>query len=162
MSEVNKSRHVPPAYWYNDKSVPLHAGWLASIYAALIGLRYWRRRNFLRAVAMPRIGVDELRALMRAGREPLIVDVASAPKDVPLRAHAGEEFNYVIEGRCRLLFGAQEYVLEAGDSVYFDASVEHAVHAIDRQPCRLLAVVSSRDFQFHRHIGKVVEGRIQA
>lgn len=94
--------------------------------------------------------------------EPLIVDVASAPKDVPLQAHPGEEFNYVIEGRCRLLFGGQEHVLETGDSVYFDATVEHAVHAIDRQPCRLLAVVSSRDFQVHRHIGKVVEGRIQA
>jgi len=39
VSEVNKSRHVPPAYWYNDTPVPLHARWLASIYAALIGLR---------------------------------------------------------------------------------------------------------------------------
>ncbi len=94
--------------------------------------------------------------------EPLIVDVASAPQDVPLRAHPGEEFNYVIEGRCRLLFGEQDHVLDAGDSIYFDATVQHAVHAIDGEPCRLLAVVSSRDFQFHRNIGKVVEGRIQA
>lgn len=94
--------------------------------------------------------------------EPLIVDVASAPYDVPLRAHAGEEFNYVLEGSCRLLFGREVHLLNAGDSAYFDATVEHAVHAIDGRPCRLLAVVSSHDFQFHRNIGKVVEGRIQA
>ncbi|MDO8544392.1 MAG: XRE family transcriptional regulator [Opitutaceae bacterium] len=94
--------------------------------------------------------------------EPLIVDVASAPKDVPLRSHAGEEFNYVIEGRCRLLFGREQYVLSPGDAVYFDATIDHALHAIEREPCRILAVVSSRDFQFHRNISKVVEGRIQA
>jgi transcriptional regulator with XRE-family HTH domain len=94
--------------------------------------------------------------------EPLIVDVSSAPAKVPLRSHPGEEFNYVIEGKCRLLFGRDEHVLNAGDAVYFDATVDHALHAIDRAPCRILAVVSSRDFQFHRNISKVVEGRIQA
>jgi transcriptional regulator with XRE-family HTH domain len=94
--------------------------------------------------------------------EPLIVDVASAPREVPAQAHAGEEFNYIIEGSCRLRFGREEHVLSAGDAIYFDATVEHAVHAIDGKPCRLLAVVSSRDFHFHRNISKVVEGRIQA
>jgi transcriptional regulator with XRE-family HTH domain len=94
--------------------------------------------------------------------EPLIVDVASAPRLVPAQAHAGEEFNYVIEGSCRLRFGRDEHVLSAGDAVYFDATIDHALHAINGQPCRILAVVSSRDFHFHRNISKVVEGRIQA
>jgi transcriptional regulator with XRE-family HTH domain len=94
--------------------------------------------------------------------EPLIVDVASAPREVPAQAHTGEEFNYVIEGSCRLRFGRDEHVLSAGDAIYFDATVEHALHAIDGRPCRILAVVCSRDFHFHRNISKVVEGRIQA
>jgi transcriptional regulator with XRE-family HTH domain len=94
--------------------------------------------------------------------EPLIVDVSSSPTQVPPQSHPGEEFNYVIEGSCRLRFGREEFLLSTGDAVYFDATVEHAVHAIDRKPCRLLAVVSSRDFHFHRNISKVVEGRIQA
>jgi transcriptional regulator with XRE-family HTH domain len=94
--------------------------------------------------------------------EPLIVDVSSAPREVPPQSHPGEEFNYVIEGSCRLLFGRGDFRLSAGDAVYFDATVAHAVHAINRKPCRLLAVVSSRDFHFHRNISKVVEGRIQA
>lgn len=94
--------------------------------------------------------------------EPLLVDVASAPGKVPLRSHPGEEFNYVIEGSCRLWFGREQHVLHAGDAVYFDATVNHALHAINRRPCRILAVVSSHDFQFHRNISKVAEGRIQA
>jgi transcriptional regulator with XRE-family HTH domain len=94
--------------------------------------------------------------------EPLIVDVASAPKAVRPMAHPGEEFNYVVSGRCKFVFGEQQHVLAEGDSVYFDASVPHATHAIRGEPCQLLAVVTSRDFQMHRNISKVLEGRIQA
>lgn len=94
--------------------------------------------------------------------EPLIVDVASATRPVKPVAHAGEEFNYVISGRCLFLFGGEKHPLATGDSVYFDATIPHAVHAIKREPCQLLAVVTSRDFQMHRDIGKVLEERIQA
>jgi transcriptional regulator with XRE-family HTH domain len=94
--------------------------------------------------------------------EPLIVDVASAPRPVQPMAHPGEEFNYVIAGRCTFLFGEQKHTLSRGDSVYFDATVPHATHPIRGEPCRLLAVVTSRDFQMHRNISKVLEARIQA
>lgn len=94
--------------------------------------------------------------------EPLIVDVSSAAKPVKPLAHAGEEFNYVISGRCQFLFDAEKHTLNAGDSVYFDATVPHAVHAFRGEPCQLLAVVTSRDFQVHRNISKVLEERVQA
>jgi transcriptional regulator with XRE-family HTH domain len=94
--------------------------------------------------------------------EPLLVDVASAPHEVPPQAHPGEEFNYVLEGRCQFIYGRDTYILEAGDSVYFDATVEHAAHAIGGAPCRLLAIVTAHDQQFHRNISKVLERRIQA
>lgn len=94
--------------------------------------------------------------------EPLLVDVASAPHEVPAQSHPGEEFNYILEGHCDFLYGRQTYRLEAGDAVYFDATVEHAVHAVEGAPCRLLAIVTSRDQHFHRNISKVLERRIQA
>ncbi|MGH8016923.1 MAG: cupin domain-containing protein [Opitutaceae bacterium] len=93
--------------------------------------------------------------------EPLLVDVASAPKDVPLQGHAGEELNYVLEGRCHFLFGSEVHELSQGDLVYFDATVAHAVHAINREPCKLFVVVSSRDFHIHSNISRIVEGRLQ-
>lgn len=51
---------------------------LAALAAAYIGVRVWRRRQFLSGVAMPRIGIDELRALIDAGQAPVIIDVRSA------------------------------------------------------------------------------------
>ena len=45
--------------------------------AALIGVRYWQRRRFLRELEIPRIGVDELHALMEQGNDPLVIDVRS-------------------------------------------------------------------------------------
>jgi membrane protein DedA with SNARE-associated domain/rhodanese-related sulfurtransferase len=50
---------------------------LVVIVAVYLALRYWRRRLFLKGVAMPRIGVDELRALIDSGNAPVIVDVRS-------------------------------------------------------------------------------------
>jgi transcriptional regulator with XRE-family HTH domain len=102
---------------------------------------------------------DEKHAKMM---EPLIVDVASAPSPLQPLGHPGEEFNFVLRGRCTFIFAEQRHVLEPGDSVYFDATVPHATHAIRGEPCQLLAVVTSRDFQMHRNIGRVLEGRIQA
>ena len=98
----------------------------------------------------------------RKHMEPLIVEVGTARREVPLQAHAGEEFNYVLQGRCRLFFNTETHELQAGDSIYFDATIPHAVRPIDDQPCRLLVVVTSEDFRAHAHVGKVLEGRIQA
>jgi membrane protein DedA with SNARE-associated domain/rhodanese-related sulfurtransferase len=45
--------------------------------AALVAVRYWRRRRFLSELEIPRIGVDELHALIEQGRDPLVIDVRS-------------------------------------------------------------------------------------
>ena len=45
--------------------------------AAVLAVRYWRRRSFLREVEMSRISVDDLHELMSAGHAPLVIDVRS-------------------------------------------------------------------------------------
>ncbi|MGZ5183713.1 MAG: rhodanese-like domain-containing protein [Caldimonas sp.] len=50
---------------------------LVLVLAALIAVRYWQRRRFLSELNIPRIGVDELHALMEQGRDPLVIDVRS-------------------------------------------------------------------------------------
>ena len=44
--------------------------------------------------------------------------------DTPV-SHAGEECIFVIAGALQLTHGQQSYVLESGDSAYFDASIPH-------------------------------------
>lgn len=51
---------------------------LAALAAAYLALRWWRRRRVLRELAMPRIGVDELIALLGTEPRPIVVDVRSA------------------------------------------------------------------------------------
>jgi rhodanese-related sulfurtransferase len=54
------------------------AGLLLLIAGAYLTLRWWRRRRFLQGVAMPRVQVDELRAMIDAGTPPTVIDVRSA------------------------------------------------------------------------------------
>ncbi|MFZ5973884.1 MAG: helix-turn-helix domain-containing protein [Bacillota bacterium] len=75
--------------------------------------------------------------------EPFMVEVE--PKDIgekPVQhAHEGQEFNYVVEGRMEFFLGDIVYILEAGDSVYFDSGVPHAMKALGGKKTRFIAVV---------------------
>ncbi len=103
----------------------------------------------------------ELLADAKKGKlmEPLLVDLASARDEVPLQSHAGQEFNYVVEGRCLFLFGKDRMELETGDAVFFDASVPHVCRALGKGPSRILAVVASADYPLHGNIAVLLEDR---
>jgi transcriptional regulator with XRE-family HTH domain len=42
-----------------------------------------------------------------------------------LYAHEGEECGLVLEGRFKGIFGEHEFILEPGDSIYYDSSIPH-------------------------------------
>lgn len=88
--------------------------------------------------------------------EPFEVDVHTTPADAPMQSHEGEEFFQVITGTCDLHYGTAVHRLRKGDSVYFDAATPHKVAPVDKRPCRLLAVVTSRDFSFHGNLAKLL------
>ena len=59
--------------------------------------------------------------------------------------HDGEEFNFVLTGA--LQFHTDVYspvVLNAGDSIYFDAEMGHAHVRVGEGPCRILAMITPR------------------
>jgi rhodanese-related sulfurtransferase len=51
---------------------------LTGAIAAYVAWRAWRRWRFLRIAQRSRIGVDELKALIDAGMQPIVIDVRSA------------------------------------------------------------------------------------
>ena len=63
--------------------------------------------------------------------EPLLVFLDSSRAPAAPVSHHGQEFNYVVEGRIKICVGKSEYVLNAGDSIYFDARLPHGQCAID-------------------------------
>ena len=63
--------------------------------------------------------------------EPLLVLLDSFRPPAAQVSHSGQEFNYVVEGRMRVTVGEAEYVLSAGDSIYFDATLPHGQSAVE-------------------------------
>ncbi len=80
----------------------------------------------------------------KSGRhmEPFIIDVKPAKTaDFIFSTHEGEEFIYVIEGTIEINYGKNTYILNEGDSIYYDSIVAHHVHAGDNKPAKILGVV---------------------
>ena len=77
--------------------------------------------------------------------EPFLVtakyDEANLDKPVPTSVHPGQEFIYVIQGRLKARVDNHVEILEEGDSMYYDATHEHGMIAIDGSDCYFLAVV---------------------
>ncbi|MDR1698306.1 MAG: XRE family transcriptional regulator [Prevotellaceae bacterium] len=83
-------------------------------------------------------------AAEKAGRhmEPFIIHIQSSKtKDFVMSSHEGEEFIYVLEGVIQISYGKDTFVLEEGDSIYYDSIVDHLVQAGGEQDAKILAVV---------------------
>ncbi|MBQ8607255.1 MAG: helix-turn-helix transcriptional regulator [Bacteroidaceae bacterium] len=74
--------------------------------------------------------------------EPFIVEIEKVNNtEYTLSSHEGEEFIYVLEGIIEIAHGKQKYVIEAGDTIYYDSIVPHHVHGFEGQAAKILAVV---------------------
>jgi transcriptional regulator with XRE-family HTH domain len=57
--------------------------------------------------------------------EPYILTLPVNPKQNALFQHKGEEILFVLEGTMKFYHGEKEFIVEEGDSIYFDASIPH-------------------------------------
>jgi transcriptional regulator with XRE-family HTH domain len=74
--------------------------------------------------------------------EPFLIDIApSKNADFILSTHEGEEFIFVLEGIVEINYGKSSYILEEGDSIYYDSIVAHHVHAYNGSPARILGII---------------------
>ena len=73
--------------------------------------------------------------------EPMIVSLLPSDEMPELVTHAGQEFNYVLEGKVAVTIGKKTHILEAGDSVYFNHALPHGQHAVDA-PAKFLTVIN--------------------
>lgn len=66
-----------------------------------------------------------------------------AAEAAALHVHEGVEFLYVLGGRLAIAVGRHEYVLEEGDSIYFDSSVPHSYRRVGADPCTAVVVTTT-------------------
>jgi len=57
--------------------------------------------------------------------EPFVITFPCKSKESTRFDHEGEELIYVLSGKVRFLYGDKEYLVNKGDSVYFDSSIPH-------------------------------------
>ena len=65
-----------------------------------------------------------------------------AAERVRPHSHAGVEFVYVIQGRLSLTIRDEAHMLDAGDSIYFDATLPHSYRRSGTHACSALVVTS--------------------
>jgi transcriptional regulator with XRE-family HTH domain len=73
--------------------------------------------------------------------EPYIVLPALREKAV--FSHEGEEFIFVLEGTYEFVYEGKKYVLNTGDSLYFDSIIPHSGRSLGKKKARILAVMYS-------------------
>lgn len=72
--------------------------------------------------------------------EPMIVTLSHTDQ-AELVTHAGQEFNYVLEGGIKVVLGKKEFSLAAGDSIYFNPSIPHGQRAVTPE-AKFLTVIN--------------------
>ena len=88
-------------------------------------------------------GVQAYKMIHPAGPSP------SAPE---LQVHEGYEWIYVLNGKLRLLLGAQDLVLTAGEAAEFDTRVPHWFGSADGQAVEFLVLFGSQGERAHLRV----------
>jgi transcriptional regulator with XRE-family HTH domain len=73
--------------------------------------------------------------------EPFVVHFPPGPKPRRWFAHPGHEFNLILQGKMDFYYSDKVYLLEEGDSVYFDSSVPHRGVARGPEEVSMVAIL---------------------
>jgi transcriptional regulator with XRE-family HTH domain len=65
-----------------------------------------------------------------------------APEKLRPHGHAGVEFIYVIQGTLSVHIEGDEHALEAGDAIYFDATIPHSYRRSGGRQCTAVVVTA--------------------
>lgn len=96
--------------------------------------------------------------LKKSGKniEPFILMPAFDEKAI--FSHDGEEFMYTLEGVHEFVYDNKSYIVNKGDSIYFDSGIPHTGRSIGKKRAKILAVM----YSYKRNLGMgSIESRIR-
>jgi transcriptional regulator with XRE-family HTH domain len=99
----------------------------------------------------------EILAHKKSGKnmEPMLLSPAF--EEEAIFSHEGEEFMYTIEGTHEVIYDGKSYIVDAGDSIYFDSIVPHTGRSIGKTKAKVLAI----SYSYKRDPNNVVTHRIK-
>lgn len=74
--------------------------------------------------------------------EPYLITLTEESDVFPVFQHAGVEFLYMLEGEVGYRHGDKTYVMQPGDSLFFDADVPHGPEDLRKLPIRFLSIIA--------------------
>ncbi|HEX9769672.1 MAG TPA: helix-turn-helix domain-containing protein [Kiloniellales bacterium] len=74
--------------------------------------------------------------------EPYLITLTEESDVFPLFQHSGVEFLYMLEGEVGYRHSDKTYVLQPGDSLYFDADAPHGPEELRKLPIRFISVIA--------------------
>jgi len=66
-------------------------------------------------------------------------------EDLVFLTHKGEEFLFILEGQLEFDYENETYVLDPGDSLYFDSAFPHAFRALGKKSALAIDVIYAAD-----------------
>jgi transcriptional regulator with XRE-family HTH domain len=82
----------------------------------------------------------------------MIHPAGPAPESPELQVHEGYEWMYVLNGKLRLLLGAQDLVLTPGEAAEFDTRVPHWFGGADGEAVEFLVLFGSQGERAHLRV----------
>ena len=73
--------------------------------------------------------------------DPYLIEIPTSDNHV--YQHEGEEFYFILEGTVELIHGGERFILEEGDSVYFDTNIPHSGRSVGETPAKALTMFYS-------------------
>lgn len=83
-------------------------------------------------------------AFRMAGKnmEPYVITINDQSPNTEFQ-HEGEEFIYIVEGKIEFYYQGKTYVLEEGDSAYFNSGIPHSGRSIGNKTAKFLCMMYS-------------------
>ncbi|MFT5505364.1 MAG: transcriptional regulator with XRE-family HTH domain [Gammaproteobacteria bacterium] len=75
--------------------------------------------------------------------EPYLITINDLSEVFPVFQHVGMELIYMLEGQVSYRHANETYLLEPGDTLFFDAEASHGPEEILELPCRYLSIIVS-------------------
>lgn len=75
------------------------------------------------------------------GVEPYLITLDETSDAFPIFQHEGVEFLYMLQGEVAYAHGDKTYVMEPGDSLFFDANIAHGPLELRKLPAVYLSVI---------------------
>lgn len=75
------------------------------------------------------------------GVEPYLITLDETSDAFPIFQHDGVEFLYMLEGEVAYAHGDKTYVMEPGDSLFFDSNIAHGPLELRRLPAVYISVI---------------------